>query len=215
MTKEEIRLEATREKREHWQRRGPYLSERGWGTVREDYSPHGKAWEYLSHDQARSRATGGTRMASREFATGISTFVLRWRCGTGGILLKERLFGLTGNEGNHARMSGVLRLPGQHADTFRYEVHLIVTLKRRFHTGNSSPKTGARHEQRRVECPIGARSGPESHLLPTVWLGIRGLGPGVDDFWDQGVRARRAKASVLAAPKDIDGATCQAGLMGF
>src|SRR5215471_4881124 len=56
MTREELRLDETRRKQAHWQRWGPYLSERAWGTVREDYSPFGNAWEYLSHDHARSRA---------------------------------------------------------------------------------------------------------------------------------------------------------------
>src|SRR5215813_7656698 len=56
MTQEEIRLEEARERRTHWQRWGPYLSERAWGTVREDYSPNGAAWEALPHDHARSRA---------------------------------------------------------------------------------------------------------------------------------------------------------------
>jgi hypothetical protein len=56
MTHEELRLEETRQRKAHWQRWGPYLSERAWGTVREDYSPYGNAWEYLSHDHARSRA---------------------------------------------------------------------------------------------------------------------------------------------------------------
>src|SRR5215471_13884642 len=56
MTREEFRLEEARQRQAHWQRWGPYLSERAWGTVREDYSPYGNAWEYLSHDHARSRA---------------------------------------------------------------------------------------------------------------------------------------------------------------
>src|SRR3954447_26799978 len=56
MTTEAFRLEETRQKQAHWQRWGPYLSERAWGTVREDYSSYGTAWEYFSHDQARSRA---------------------------------------------------------------------------------------------------------------------------------------------------------------
>src|SRR2546421_4225191 len=47
MTKEEIRLAESRDRKKHWKRWGPYLSERQWGTVREDYSPHGNAWEYL------------------------------------------------------------------------------------------------------------------------------------------------------------------------
>src|SRR3954465_13277941 len=53
---EETRLEDSRLRTKHWKRWGPYLSERSWGTVREDYSPHGTAWEYFTHDDARSRA---------------------------------------------------------------------------------------------------------------------------------------------------------------
>jgi hypothetical protein len=102
MTEEELRLQADRARKANWKRWGPYLSERQWGTVREDYSAYGTAWEYFPHDHARSRA-------------------YRWgEDGLGGIcdrhqyicfsltlwngndpILKERLFGLTGNEGNH------------------------------------------------------------------------------------------------------------------
>ena len=53
---EQQRLEEANSGRAAWQLWGPYLSERQWGTVREDYSPNGTAWDYLSHDQARSRA---------------------------------------------------------------------------------------------------------------------------------------------------------------
>ena len=56
MTHEEIRLAESDARQKHWKRWGPYLSERAWGTVREDYSPHGTAWEFLPHDHARSRA---------------------------------------------------------------------------------------------------------------------------------------------------------------
>jgi hypothetical protein len=102
MTTEEERLQESRERKKHWKRWGPYLSERAWGTVREDYSPYGTAWDYFPHDHARSK-------------------VYRWgEDGLGGIcdrhqyicfalslwngrdpILKERPFGLTGNEGNH------------------------------------------------------------------------------------------------------------------
>ncbi|HTS89860.1 MAG TPA: hypothetical protein VMG41_15305 [Gemmatimonadales bacterium] len=102
MSMEERRLEEARAGQVPWRRWGPYLSERCWGTVREDYSPDGTAWEYFPHDHARSR-------------------VYRWgEDGLGGIcderqalclafslwnghdpILKERLFGLTGNQGNH------------------------------------------------------------------------------------------------------------------
>jgi hypothetical protein len=102
MTEEERRLEEARQRRVHWKRWGPYLSERQWSTVREDYSANGDAWDYFPHDIARSRA-------------------YRWgEDGIGGIcdrhqficfapafwnerdpILKERLFGLSGHEGNH------------------------------------------------------------------------------------------------------------------
>src|SRR5438045_9436754 len=55
MTQEEIRLTESAAKKKHWKRWGPYLSERAWGTVREDYSPYGNAWEFFPHDHARSR----------------------------------------------------------------------------------------------------------------------------------------------------------------
>ncbi|MCZ7646782.1 MAG: glucosidase [Planctomycetota bacterium] len=101
-TAEEERLHATTRREADWKDWGPYLSERAWGTVREDYSPGGSAWDYFPHDHARSR-------------------VYRWNeDGLGGIcdrlqklcfalalwngkdpILKERMFGLTGSEGNH------------------------------------------------------------------------------------------------------------------
>jgi hypothetical protein len=56
VTHEERRLEEARHRSAHWKRWGPYLSERAWGTVREDYSQYGTAWDYLPHDHARSKA---------------------------------------------------------------------------------------------------------------------------------------------------------------
>ena len=102
MPREDQRIEDLRQGKVQWRRWGPYLSERQWGTVREDYSANGTAWDYFPHDHARSRA-------------------YRWgEDGIGGIcdshqrvcfapafwnrrdpILKERLFGLTGKEGNH------------------------------------------------------------------------------------------------------------------
>jgi len=102
MTQEEIRLSESRTRQKHWKRWGPYLSERAWGTVREDYSAYGNAWEYLSHDHARSRAYRW----NEEGLAGISDrrqticFALAlWN--ERDPILKERIFGLTGNEGNH------------------------------------------------------------------------------------------------------------------
>jgi mannosylglycerate hydrolase MGH1-like protein/glycosyl hydrolase family 63 len=102
MTAEERRLEESRSRRVHWKRWGPYLSERAWGTVREDYSAGGTAWEYFSHDQARSRAyrwnEDGIAGISDRRQTVCFALAL-WN--EQDPILKERLFGLTGNEGNH------------------------------------------------------------------------------------------------------------------
>ena len=102
MNPESRRLAETHQKVAPWQRWGPYLSERQWGTVREDYSENGDAWGYFSHDQARSRAYRW----GEDGILGISDdqqllclAIALWN-GTDPIL-KERLYGLTGHEGNH------------------------------------------------------------------------------------------------------------------
>jgi len=102
MTQEELRLQAARERTAHWKRWGPYLSERQWGTVREDYSPHGTAWDYFPHDHARSRAYrwGEDGLAGISDNHQRLCFAVALWNGQDPIL-KERLFGLTGNQGNH------------------------------------------------------------------------------------------------------------------
>jgi hypothetical protein len=99
---EELRLKESCERTRHWKRWGPYLSERQWGTVREDYSPYGNAWEFLPHDQARSKAYrwGEDGLAGISDRHQYICFALALWNGRDPIL-KERLFGLTGNEGNH------------------------------------------------------------------------------------------------------------------
>src|SRR3974390_1286406 len=83
-TAEHKRLEESRDRKSHWKRWGPYVSERAWGTVREDYSANGDAWNFVTHDAARSKA-------------------YRWNEeGIAGICdRQQRIFGLTGSEGNH------------------------------------------------------------------------------------------------------------------
>ena len=98
-------LERLAEAREHgvlWRKWGPYLSERQWGTVREDYSENGDAWNYFSHDQARSRAYrwGEDGLAGFSDDHQRLCFALSLWNGKDPIL-KERLFGLTNSEGNH------------------------------------------------------------------------------------------------------------------
>ena len=99
---ERQRLEEDALRKQHWKRWGPYLSERAWGTVREDYSPYGTAWESFPHDHARSRAYRW----NEDGLAGISDrhqyicFAITLWNGRDPIL-KERVFGVTGNEGNH------------------------------------------------------------------------------------------------------------------
>ena len=102
LTAEEKRLEEARSKKSHWRRWGPYLSERQWGTVREDYSPDGAAWNYFSHDQARSRAYrwGEDGLAGICDNHQHLCFAIALWNGRDSII-KERAFGLTGTEGNH------------------------------------------------------------------------------------------------------------------
>ena len=102
-SKEDQRLEEDRARKKYWKRWGPYLSERQWGTVREDYSPGGTAWEFFPHDHARSRAyrwgedgIGGISDRHQMICFGLALWNGR------DPILKERLFGLTGNQGNHA-----------------------------------------------------------------------------------------------------------------
>jgi hypothetical protein len=102
MTAEDVRLAEARAQTALWKKWGPYLSERQWGTVREDYSASGDAWNYFTHDQARSRAYRW----GEDGLAGISDD-RQWLCFALALwngkdpILKERLFGLTNSEGNH------------------------------------------------------------------------------------------------------------------
>jgi hypothetical protein len=99
---EALRLEADARRAQNWKRWGPYLAERQWGTVREDYSEYSNCWEYFPHDQARSRAyrwgeDGLLGISDRECRLAFALALWNGR----DPILKERLFGLTGPEGNH------------------------------------------------------------------------------------------------------------------
>ena len=102
MDAEHRRLEEARSKAASWKKWGPYLTERQWGTVREDYSDSGNAWDYFSHDQARSRAYrwGEDGLGGISDDRQLLCFALALWNGRDPIL-KERLFGLTNSEGNH------------------------------------------------------------------------------------------------------------------
>jgi hypothetical protein len=99
---EDQRLEESRRRTRHWKRWGPYLSERAWGTVREDYSAYGTAWDYFPHDHARSRVyrwneDGLAGICDRHQKICFAVSLWNGR----DPILKERAFGLTGSEGNH------------------------------------------------------------------------------------------------------------------
>ncbi|HVY46818.1 MAG TPA: glucosidase [Minicystis sp.] len=101
-TAEHRRLSEDRERVVRWKQWGPYLSERAWGTVREDYSANGDAWSYLPHDHARSRAYRWSEDGIAGFCDKNQLFCVAlalWN--EKDPILKERLFGLTGPEGNH------------------------------------------------------------------------------------------------------------------
>ncbi len=102
MTAEQERLKQSQDHSIYWKRWGPYISERAWGTVREDYSPNGDAWDYLPHDQSRSKAyrwgeDGLAGVCDRHQQ--ICLAVALWNGQD--TILKERLFGLSGPQGNH------------------------------------------------------------------------------------------------------------------
>ena len=102
MTQEELRLNESQERTTHWKSWGPYVSERAWGTVREDYSASGDAWTYFPHDHARSRAyrwneDGIAGICDRHQRMCFALALWNGR----DPILKERLFGLSGHEGNH------------------------------------------------------------------------------------------------------------------
>jgi hypothetical protein len=97
-----MRLDEAREKGVPWKQWGPYLSERQWGTVREDYSENGDAWNYLTHDQARSRAYHWGEDGLAGFSDDHQRLCFAVALWNGkDPILKERLFGLTNSEGNH------------------------------------------------------------------------------------------------------------------
>ena len=102
LTAEHRRLSDSEARRADWKNWGPYLAERAWGTVREDYSADGDAWNYFPHDQRAAGPIDGTRMGSPATATAFRTSACRSAFWNGrDPFLKERLFGLANEEGNH------------------------------------------------------------------------------------------------------------------
>ncbi|HSB71074.1 MAG TPA: glucosidase [Candidatus Methylomirabilis sp.] len=157
MNGEAKRLEEARARTAHWKRWGPYLSDRQWGTVREDYSASGSAWEYFPHDHARSRAYRW----GEDGILGISDnhqricFALALWNGKDPIL-KERLFGLTGSQGNHGE------------DVKEYYFHLDSTPTHSYMKGlYKYPQTEYPYTRLVEENARRGRRDPEFDLLET------------------------------------------------
>ncbi len=135
MTQETLRLQQAHEHTAHWRRWGPYLSERQWGTVREDYSPYGTAWDFFPHDHTRSRVYrwGEDGMAGICDNHQRLCFALALWNGQDPIL-KERLFGLTGSEGNHGKYAKattddiLIRITASNRGPDAAELRLLPTL---------------------------------------------------------------------------------------
>jgi hypothetical protein len=175
MTAEARRLRDARERKAHWRRWGPYLADRQWGTVREDYSPHGDAWGFFPHDHARSRAYRW----GEDGILGISDnhqrlcFALAlWN--ERDALLKERYFGLTGPEGNHGE------------DVKEYYFYLDGTPTHSYMRGlYKYPQAAYPYVQLLEENRRRTRHDPEFELLDTgVFAGGR--------YWDVAVEYAKA-----------------------
>ncbi len=137
MNPEEKRIQENYTDTKNWLQWGPYLSERQWGTVREDYSAHGEAWDYFPHDHARSRVyrwgeDGIAGISDRHCA--IAFAVTLWN-GKDPIL-KERLFGLTGPEGNHGEDCKELYYYLDSTPTHSYMKHLYKYPQNEFPYGD-------------------------------------------------------------------------------
>ena len=102
MSAEHTRLQEDKENKKHWKKWGPYLTDRQWGTVREDYSADGAAWENVTHDHARSKAYRWGEEGIAGISDHRQIICMAWAFWNGkDPFLKERFFGLTGNQGNH------------------------------------------------------------------------------------------------------------------
>src|SRR5271154_2248478 len=157
MTQEETRLQEARKGTSSWKKWGPYLSERQWGTVREDYSQDGNAWDYFNHDQARSRAYhwGEDGLAGISDDKQLLCFALALWNGKDPIL-KERMFGLTNSEGNHGEDVKEYYFYLDSTPTYSYMKYLYKYPQRAFPYGDLIQTNRGRN-----------RNDPEYELLDT------------------------------------------------
>src|SRR5271169_4571771 len=174
MTQEEIRLSESGSRKKHWKRWGPYLSERSWGTVREDYSADGNAWEYLPHDHARSRAyrwneDGLAGICDRRQMICFALALWNER----DPILKERIFGLTGNEGNHGEDAKEYYFYLESTPTHSYMKYLYKYSQGEFPYAQLVEEYAKASPEDLLVRISATNRGPEAarlHLLPTIWF---------------------------------------------
>ena len=226
---EQKRLNEAREAGIPWKKWGPYLSERQWGTVREDYSDDGNAWAYFSHDQARSRAyrwgedgLGGISDDKQRLCFALALWNER------DPILKERLFGLTNSEGNHGEDVKEYYFYLDSTPTHSYMKYLYKYPQREFPyrgSGRDQPRAGrgrlrvraARHRRvrrqpllRRVRGVREGRAGrhPDPHHRAQPRAGSGAAAPAADAVVPQhvvvGRRRSEARRCAQAAPGVIE-----------
>ena len=138
------RLDEDTRRERNWKRFGPYLAERQWGTVREDYSADGNVWTYFPHDHARSRAYRWGEDGLMGFSDRKGGLCLSFALWNGkDPILKERLFGLTNSEGNHGEDVKEYYFYLDSTPTHSYARMLYKYPRPRSPTSSSSPRTGA------------------------------------------------------------------------
>ena len=195
---EQARLEESRTGRADWKQWGPYLSERQWGTVREDYSEDGNAWAYFTHDQARSRAYrwGEDGLAGISDSKQRLCFALALWNGRDPIL-KERLFGLTNAEGNHGEDVKEYYFYLDSTPTHSYMKYLYKYPQRRVPVRGPGPDQRRARQGRAGVRAAGhrrLRRGPLLRRLRRVRQGGSGGPPGPDrrgEPWPRGGRPPR------------------------
>jgi hypothetical protein len=178
-TIESKRLAEARQRQTPWKLWGPYLSERQWGTVREDYSPTGDAWEYFPHDHARSRAYRWGEDGIAGLSDDQCRLCLSLALWNGqDPILKERLFGLTNSEGNHGEDAKELYYYLDATPTHSYLKMLYKYPQREFPYGQLVVENARRK---------GAPSQPEFELLDTGIFDD-------DRYWDVFIEYAKASA---------------------
>jgi hypothetical protein len=202
---EKQRLEAARTGEKPWKKWGPYLSERQWGTVREDYSANGDAWNYFSHDNAQYRAYrwGEDGLAGISDNRQLLCFALALWNGCDPIL-KERLFGLSNSEGNHGEDVKEYYFYLDSTPTHSYMKYLYKYPQAEYPYQPIIEANRTRDKQA-AEYELLDTEPAEIHVLPTLWF---------RNTWSWGRKEDKPELKVLAAGTDVRAVAARHRLLG-